>query len=334
MISREKSIIIRGVAIIIVLISHYSGWMYYGIVHENVRYFLSTLGPWGVDIFFLLSGYGLVKSLNKGFEGRASISFLVKRLITVYIPYIAIATAIMIFSGSFKKLEKNSIIKLITGFNYWYIFVMMILYFIFAFACFVATNDDFRLIIIFLSVTVFSIILYKFKMQDFWYISNLSFFVGCFAAFKEKLLCDETGKLRKRVIFCGLSAMGIASLLFLLLYFNAVSLNPLGGLSYKLLFNVVFPCAVILCMYLIPDIGKKEGLPVKAIMLLGSYSLYIYLMHTSVFWLIIENISSLNYILACIIIFITTVIISLAVGLIITRFICEPLIKRLNKDKF
>ena len=68
MISRNVSKYLRGLAILIVIASHYSEWMYVEPAFPALKHCISTWGPPGVDIFFLFSGYGLYKSFKAAGE--------------------------------------------------------------------------------------------------------------------------------------------------------------------------------------------------------------------------------------------------------------------------
>ena len=65
MIDNRISKVFRGIAILMVIGSHYAGWMHTEPFNETVRAWISTWGVYGVDVFLLLSGYGLVKSYEK-----------------------------------------------------------------------------------------------------------------------------------------------------------------------------------------------------------------------------------------------------------------------------
>nr|MCR4584355.1 hypothetical protein [Lachnospiraceae bacterium] len=51
-VDRSVSMMLRGVAIIIVVFSHFTEWMYLPSPYPRITHIISTLGPIGVDIFF------------------------------------------------------------------------------------------------------------------------------------------------------------------------------------------------------------------------------------------------------------------------------------------
>ena len=60
----------RGIGILMVIASHYAEWYGDVLQNETLQYALTRLGCYGVDIFFLVSGYGLVKSAGKKADRR------------------------------------------------------------------------------------------------------------------------------------------------------------------------------------------------------------------------------------------------------------------------
>ena len=63
--TKEQSLMLRGIAIFLVLISHYAVWIGEIFHSDLLEYGLGRFGVYGVDLFFVVSGYGLVKLLEK-----------------------------------------------------------------------------------------------------------------------------------------------------------------------------------------------------------------------------------------------------------------------------
>lgn len=70
---RESSLYSKGIAIILVVLSHFAG------LYTNLRYF-SFFGGVGVSVFLILSGYGISSSIEKNKLN----DFWKKRLISVF----------------------------------------------------------------------------------------------------------------------------------------------------------------------------------------------------------------------------------------------------------
>lgn len=83
--SKEWTTVFKGIAIIIIIVSHVAG--------DSGTRFFTPLGGIGVSMFLILSGFGLSKSLkNKGTTG-----FWRKRLLGIYPVYLAVDLAAMIY---------------------------------------------------------------------------------------------------------------------------------------------------------------------------------------------------------------------------------------------
>ena len=87
---------LRGIAIFLVLISHYAVWIGEIFHSDLLEYGLGRFGVYGVDLFFVVSGYGLVKSVGKK---RINGTFLWKRFKAVYLPYLLIVGLIAVYDG-------------------------------------------------------------------------------------------------------------------------------------------------------------------------------------------------------------------------------------------
>ena len=102
-----------------VIASHFAAGMYEESFNEGLRQWISTWGVYGVDIFFLLSGYGLVKSYQKsGIDKR----FVLKRFLNSYVPYILIAG---FFAITDKAIDTpRAVVNLLIGFDHWFMCVL------------------------------------------------------------------------------------------------------------------------------------------------------------------------------------------------------------------
>lgn len=84
MITRGVSMFLRGIGTLLVILAHYSQW-YVMVEGSNIIWYLLTkLGRYGVAVFFLVSGYGLVFSAKKG----VTTEWIIRRVMHVYFPYL------------------------------------------------------------------------------------------------------------------------------------------------------------------------------------------------------------------------------------------------------
>ena len=121
--TKEQSLMLRGIAIFLVLISHYAVWIGEIFHSDLLEYGLGRFGVYGVDLFFAVSGYGLVKSVGKK---RINGTFLWKRFKTVYLPYLLIVGLITVYDGGISGM--TGWVSFLTGAEYWYIRNILVFY--------------------------------------------------------------------------------------------------------------------------------------------------------------------------------------------------------------
>lgn len=265
----------RGVAALMVVASHYAEWWAWFIPTEGnaelFRLALTKLGGYGVSLFFLFSGYGLVKSL----KGRVDLSFVLRRLEKVYLPYLLVVGILELVSGGFSSPEK--LWAYLTGYDYWYMMVLFLLYLGFILLWLPPCPKPLR--ILGLSLYIFLLFLYFHGkgMQSFWYTSNFAFVLGVIAAEYESAL-----KWLIKVAGPFLIAFTAAAMIPVIR--SGLGLDgrpPLPPEDIRLVWQGVG--AEILWTLLIlflAAVWKPQG---RFMALLGKNSLYIYLIHTFVF---------------------------------------------------
>lgn len=346
MIKRNTSIIFRALAIIIVMMSHYATWMYLPAANEALRYRISNWGPFGVDIFFLLSGYGLYISASK--TTRPSWLFLIKRLLNVYMPYLVIVFVIMLINGEWKDITISSCLDYFIGADYWYIEVLLIIYVLFFVIWSVFGSDMIRIILVSALILAFSFAFHRIGRSDFWIVSNVSFLVGILAAYFEKVFSvkkysgqerynenEDKGKafgLARKVALI-ITLVGIMGFVFSrIVYQEIIEGNPLGGFAWKCSMNLFFAVFILGCCYLYEILTHKKNIGIigKLIGIIGENSLYIYLMHQVLFWAMIFVFDKLGYIIASVIVATLSVLISCAVGVVFSRLICVKVLRKIE----
>lgn len=198
----------RGIAAVMVILSHYAEW--YSLFlqtqgrAETFRIALTKLGVYGVDIFFLLSGYAMVKSFgssnysadgnlagassakssvpnaasfgSSAHNGNMNPGFALKRIKNVYIPYFIVTGIIELISGGFTSLHEFWLFA--CGYDYWYMNVLFVFYIGFIAIYALVKNKALKLAAFSVFTYIYSYTLYKNGMQDFWYVSNIAFALG------------------------------------------------------------------------------------------------------------------------------------------------------------
>ena len=312
---RQSSGWFKGLAIIMVILSHYAEWWSWFYVEEGtaelIRSGISRFGPYGVAIFFLFSGYGLTKSAgDKRIGGR----FILKRLLNVYVPYLVMVILIDLLSGGFETAE--DILDLFYGQDFWYMTVLFSFYLAFMAIWLVFDNCHIRAVLMAVFTYWYSNYLYKAGEQDFWYISNIAFAIGVVLALYEpfiKKVVDKAG-----VVFTVLCGAGSVWVVHSALYVEHVWASPLDEIRSRIIAVTIFTLFIVF----LAAVWKWYD---PVLPLFGKYSLYFYLSHTFLFmWAInhFEYEMSTRFVIATAVI----IVVSFVIGILI-----EMLLKPVNK---
>ena len=293
LIDTKTSKAFRGIAILMVIASHYAGWMYTESFNESLRVWISTWGVYGVDIFFLLSGYGLVKSYQKSGIDKG---FVIKRVMNSYVPYILIAGFLAVLD---KHIDSaGAFIKLLIGYDYWFMCVLFAFYIMFMLSY--RFGGRAKEILLTLGVIGFSYWLYiKPEFQDFWFLSNGAFLLGVYGATLEDKLGD---KLKSAIIKSNLAFISFA-VMVICAFWHVFG----GALIAHLCASIMFTLMTMgLCVQL-----KGEGFVLPT---LGTYSLYVYLVHTRLFWKFVAYKESWSYFKGAVIAGLLTLVFAVVLG--------------------
>lgn len=305
MIDNRTSKVFRGIAILMVIASHFAGGMYVESFNEALRQWISTWGVYGVDIFFMLSGYGLVKSYQKnGIDKR----FVLKRFLNSYVPYILIVGFFALIDKSIDSLR--SLINLIIGYDYWFMCVLFALYILFMIFYRIGKLKE---VLLTIGVIAFTYMLWAKGFSPFWELSNGAFLIGVYAATLEERLGE---KLKDFIIKTNLAFIGFAVTL-ICAFWHVFSETFASHMSASMAFTVT---ALAFCVQL------KTGGVILAT--LGRYSLYIYLLHSRIFWKYVAYKDEWSYLKGAVIAGLIGLFVSVAVG-----FSMEWWIERISGKK-
>lgn len=301
MISKRTSKIFRGIAILMVISSHYAGWMITSPQMPKLREFVGGLGVFGVDIFFLLSGYGLVKSVSKsGVTGL----FLWNRIRACYLPYLIIVGVISLWN---KELNSGrDVWNYLTGLHYWYIYVQMVLYVLFAVSFVMKKTKE---IILTICVCIFTYWLFAIGRADFWELSNAAFLIGVYLATGEKYIDAWIEKKGRKRMLTVLFAVAIMAFLFFHICFERTQL-----LRWEMLRSIAFTVIIVF-------LGAVVDFSSVLLTMLGKYSLYIYLVQGFIFWKLIYGYEKFGYLLTVLFIGLVTCLIGVSVGFVFERLV-------------
>ena len=316
---RESSGWFKGLAIIMIILSHYAEWWSWFYTEEGtaelIRSGISRFGPYGVAVFLLFSGYGLTKSAG---DKRIGWRFILKRLISVYVPYLVVAVCIELLSGGFKTAD--DILDLLYAHDFWYMTVLFAFYLAFIAIWMIFDNRHARAILMIVFTYWYSTYLYKTGEQDFWYISNIAFAIGVILALYEpfiKKLVDKAG-----VMLAVLFGVGSVWVVHSALFIEHVWAAPVDEIRSRIIAVTIFTLFIVF----LAAVWKWYD-PVFPV--LGKYSLYFYLSHTFLFmWAI----NYFEYEMSTRFVFATTVIIvvSFVIGILI-EMLLKPVDKKLRE---
>ena len=124
--TKDQSMMLRGIGALMVLINHLASWYAGGITWEPAAVLFSRFGIYGVDLFFLVSGYGLTKS---ALAHRPGAVFWKNRLTGTYVPYLLIVGLIELSAGGMTDVKDW--VQYLTGYDYWFIRNILVFYGIF-----------------------------------------------------------------------------------------------------------------------------------------------------------------------------------------------------------
>ena len=291
MIDSRTSKVFRGIAILMVIASHFAGGMYGESVNEAFRLWISTWGVYGVDIFFLLSGYGLVKSYQKnGINKR----FVLKRFLNSYVPYILI---VGFFSITDKTIDTpRALFNFIIGYGHWFLCVLFAFYIMFMV---IYRIGKFKEVLLTACVISFTYILRIKGFSSFWELSNGAFLIGVYAATLEKRFGE---KVRDYIVKTDLALVGFA-LTVVCAFWHVYSETFASHMTASMMFTVM---TLGLCVQF-----KAGGIILPA---LGRYSLYIYLLHSRIFWKFVAYKEEWSYLKGAVIAGLIVIFVSVAIG--------------------
>lgn len=317
--NKDISTWFKGIAIIMVILSHYAEWWSWFYVEEGtselIRNGISRFGPYGVAIFLLFSGYGLTKSAG---ERRIGIRFILKRIVGVYIPYFIIVLLIDILSGGLEDVE--DIIDLLYGNDFWYMTVLFSFYLAFMAIWLVFSNRHIRAVLMVIFTYCYSNYLYKAGEQDFWYISNIAFAIGVLLAVYESVIIKIVNKISfvATLIFAAGSIAVVRSALFV----EHVWEQPVDEIRSRIIAVTIFTLFIVF-------LASRWNMYDNVLISFGKYSLYLYLSHTFLFMWTINHFKyemSINFVIAAVVIIFVSIVLGVLIDIIL-----KPVNKKLNR---
>lgn len=257
---KQDSYFLRSIAIMMVITAHYSNYIYK--LNENrVWNLFNKLGRYGVALFFLVSGYGLVCSIK---EKNLDYHFLLRRIKCLYFPFIVMQLLALVYIGMpGNSLSVKEWFYYFTGVDYWYIVVIFFLYC--GFYISMKYFKKYPEIALFVLVSVLNICLALRGCEEWWYLTNYVFCLGVFLAIHERN--DKINSLCKAFLL--FSGFVISSLIY------AKVSATLPHDLFKMMAAICFAGCIWFLYASIPTHVYPQ-----AMICIGRCSLYIYVLHS------------------------------------------------------
>lgn len=277
--SRKAGNWLKGLAILMVLLSHLAEWWSWFETTEGTaeifRLGCTKMGPYGVAVFLLFSGYGLTKSAG---DERIGIRFLLRRLTGVYIPYLILVVLIEVLSDGLHTMQ--DVWDILSGHDFWYMTVLFLFYLAFALLWLIFQNRHIRAVGIVAFAVLLSYRLYVMGEQDFWYLSNFAFALGSlFALYEPQLKRIPAGAVWSiTAVFAVAVLYAVYSGLFVEQNWENPESRIFSELAAVFSFTMLTACFAVNWKWYDP-----------VLQFLGKYSLYFYILHTFIFMWVVNH---------------------------------------------
>lgn len=266
--SKENSNIIKGIAVIMIFLSHTAQRVCFNDKATMFFYYIFLhAGLLGVVIFLFISGYGLVIQYQK--NNSYLNKFFIKKHLRIYIIFLLANIITTILSNTF--LESSYEIKDIfisslflrfsTGRELWFIVIIFYYYFVFYFS-FKFLNLKYAAVVTSFSVIPYILACIVLKKGTWWYNTAICFPIGIVFS------------LNRQFIYCFFKKYYLSILIFIsTLFLVCMTLFEIVYIqSLQFIIPIIFIILVVLLLI-------KINLNAKTINFMNNISLEFYLLH-------------------------------------------------------
>lgn len=302
--SKEQTNRIKGILCLMVVFGH------------SMNGYLELVGPWAVSVFFLLSGYALSYTSSKA---EITPKFIVRKYKNILLPYLVAAVFYHLLFWFYPSANNyNSIGGLVKSYLVftptvqagWYIEATAILFAFYFIARKIAGDNPKKLLISFVVLYVIFAVIVAFT-EGYWVIRNMHCFILGVALHLFRKTIDA--KFTSKDTFRYVALIVIAITLVLPNYFYADE-----NLASNLVLFATYTMAPIVFIYVSNSISFKG----KILDFLGKYSLWIYLFHVGVQYLLFSSVlagKSLQTFVFFLLSLALTLVIAIPVGMIYNK---------------
>lgn len=306
-ISIDESTGIKGIMCVSIFLHHFSGWI---VPQTPIIYFFSHCGSFMVSVFFFLSGYGLKKSTNNKILNK---SFLIKRLIKIFIPY-WICEIIYICFNKFLSVGddidlnfKNIFLSVLTlrevVYFSWYVTATIFLYLVFFFTSKTKKLDH--------TLCVFIVLALAFAfVPDLW-TTFFAFPLGMLISQKENIFV----KLNNKKYFLVLASAILLTAIAIVPKYIGQSLNN------QILMNLSDAASGSFFAFVVFLIVTKVKIGNKVLLFLGKISYEFYLLHGLMIFFINKFVGIEKPVVFCLISLASIIVLSTIVNIVQKKII-------------
>lgn len=289
--SLENTKAIKGITAILIIMHHILFFKIEVPFLNGMKY----IGYLLVGIFFLFSGYGLMKSVK--IKENYLKSFITKRIPSIMVPFFLTNIVYLIaekffFARNYSIMQTMNYILGIELINTYAWYTIMILVFYIAFYFFFYFFKE-KKAVIFMTVFVLFTIIFRMQFEEMqWYVSSVSFVIGMLLAYQQEKIIRWVNK---RYLWC-LCSVVLGIIVFFLLGFMIQDKSIILRQIVKIVCNSFFTLTVI-------TINMKLQINNKILVFLGRISYEIYLIHKLVLRMMFGYLNTLGpamYMVLCI----------------------------------
>lgn len=282
---KEKTDILKGIAILGIFISHIVTHMkldmeQYNIIIQLVYYILVSLGDVGVAIFFFMSGYGNGCSLEKSTTHKKTFIWFGKHVVKIIFAFLVIYVLTVIVNMfvfkariSLNENIRNLVTLSLPGTVTWYLKIQLLLYVFTIIAMTINFNRRLVCLIISLLSLMYSVLMYIIGFENFWWQTSLCYALGFYTSINRENLAKRINKTNDVLVVAG-------SVITTMLFYIVSEFVAGNNFILRIAGFTGMTCAIMILVYKL--ICVNSGIFAIINKVLGQLSLEIYLVHVGI----------------------------------------------------
>lgn len=302
--SKEQTNQIKGILCLLVIFGH------------SMNGYLELVGPWAVSIFFLLSGYALSYTSSKA---EITPGFVFRKYKNILLPYVIVAVFYHVLFWNYpSNIDYNSIGGVVKSYLIfrptvqagWYIEATVIMFAFYFIAKNIAGNSSRKLVAIFAGLYAIFAICVSFT-EGYWILRNTHCFILGVALHLFRKTIDEKFTSKELFRYVALIVVAITIILPNFVYTRE-------DILLDLILFTTYTLSPIVFIY----ISSSVSLNSKILKFFGKYSLWIYLFHVGVQYLLFSSVLAGKSLQAFVFFFLSlalTLVIAIPIGMLYNK---------------